>query len=573
MGRTLVAHEQPISKIFSDDYIFTIPGYQRPYAWTTKEAGELFDDLHGFMRSTSERMNEVSPYFLGSIVLIKGEGSPNADVVDGQQRLTTLTILLAAIRATLSNRQAREITELLYEEGSTIQGTTDSFRLSLRERDKAFFQNYVQREVGFEQLLALHDELSDSQNNIRANATLFKERLAGMSESERIAFARFIVTRCYLVVVATPDIDSAYRIFSVLNSRGLDLSPTDILKSEIIGAIPESKRDAYTEKWEEAEEELGRERFAELFSHIRMIYRRLKPQGTLIKEFKEHVQEVDRPTVLIDAVLLPMVKAYGELVAANYESTAHAESVNEHLRWLNRLEFNDWVPPALAFSVKYRQDPAAMATFFADLERLAYSMLIQRFGINDRIERFSSLTARIAENEDLRAPGSPLQLTAEEQSSVFDALSGPVYETFSARARTSLLLRLDSLLSGGGARYDYKTITVEHVLPQTPSADSEWTKWFPDERDRLYWVHRIGNLALLTRKKNSSASNYDFDTKKTAYFSKGGISPFVLTTQVLDKTEWTAGVLKERQAQLLEICEKHWRLQSRVQASTAKVGV
>ena len=82
-----------------------------------------------------------------------------------------------------------------------------------------------------------------------------------------------------LVVVATPDLDAAYRIFSVLNSRGLDLAPTDILKSEIIGAIPAAQRDAYTKKWEDAEEDLGREPFTDLFSHIRMVYRRLKPKS------------------------------------------------------------------------------------------------------------------------------------------------------------------------------------------------------------------------------------------------------------------------------------------------------
>jgi hypothetical protein len=563
MKKTLTAHEQPISKILSDDYVFHIPGYQRPYAWTTEEARELLDDLLAFMAEAGGPVEEMPPYFLGSIVLIKDETAPEAYVVDGQQRLTTLTILLATIRAKLQEPHASEVTHLIYEKKSAILGNQDRFRLTLRERDSEFFQTYIQKEEGISKLLNLNDGLKDSQNNIRSNTLLYIERLDALPEADRLRLAQFIVTRCYLVVVATPDLDSAYRIFSVLNSRGLDLSPTDILKSEIIGGIAAAQRDTYTKKWEDAEEEIGRDAFTDLFSHIRMVYRQLKPKGTLIKEFREHVTEAKQPAQFIDQVLLPMSRAYGEILAASYESTAHAETVNEHLKWLNRLEFTDWVPPALAFVTRYRQNPQVMATFFRDLERLAYALLIRRSGINNRIERFSQLTSAIEKSSDLQAETSPLQLTPTEQYGVYTQLDGMFYEVFSARARTTILLRLDTLLSAGGANYDYPVITVEHVLPQNPPQNSTWIKWFPDPNYHYQWVHKLGNMALLTRKKNSSASNYEFDRKKQAYFSLNGVSPFVLTTQVLDKKEWTPEIVSTRQKELLGLLEKHWRLQNR----------
>jgi hypothetical protein len=152
---------------------------------------------------------------------------------------------------------------------------------------------------------------------------------------------------------------------------------------------------------------------------------------------------------------------------------------------------------------------------------------------------------------------------------VYTRLDGMFYETFNARARTTILLRLDTLLSGGGAKYDYQTITAEHVLPQNPPANSNWLTWFPSENERLLWVHRIGNLALLTRKKNSAASNYEFDKKKQSYFARGGVSPFVLTTQVLDKKEWTPAIVSDRQKQLLKLLENHWRLQNKKQPAAA----
>ena len=562
MGRSLVAQEQAIAKIFSDEYVFRIPGYQRPYSWATEQARDLLDDLLGFMKAAGSVIEKTPPYFLGSIVLIKDEGDPDAHVVDGQQRLTTLTLLLATIRALADTKAASEITPLLYEKGSSIKGTRDRFRLTLRERDEAFFQHYVQREDGFTALLNLPDELSDSQNNLRGNARFYWERLNEISQTDRIRLAQFVVTRCYLVVVATPDIDSAFRIFSVLNSRGLDLAATDILKAEIIGQIPPEHREVYTRKWEEAEEDLGRDAFNDLFSHIRIVYRKAKPQGTLLREFKDHVPVKD-PRKFIDELLAPMTKAFAEITDSSYESTENAGEVNDKLKWLNHLEFSDWIPPSLAFMQRYRQQPDVVKAFFSGLERLSYAMLIMKWGINDRIERFSKLTAWVESGINPVDGDSPLQLAADEQYLVYAELDGPLYTSHSARAKSAILLRLDSLLSGGGATYDYPTVTIEHVLPQTPAANSKWIEWIPDEKDRLIWVHRLGNLALLTRKKNSSASNYEFDIKKRAYFSKGGISPFVLTTQVLERTTWTIEDITTRQRQLLGKLEDCWELTKR----------
>lgn len=93
MKQTITAQEQELNKIFSDDYLFEIPEYQRPYAWTTEQAAELLEDLIASMGDGTPVEN-VSPYFLGSIVLIKDPSYPHTQVVDGQQRLTTLTILV-----------------------------------------------------------------------------------------------------------------------------------------------------------------------------------------------------------------------------------------------------------------------------------------------------------------------------------------------------------------------------------------------------------------------------------------------------------------------------------------------
>ena len=562
MGRIQIkGSEQPIGKIFSNDYVFTIPLYQRPYAWLREHTEELLDDLLAFLGDSVASVSELNPYFLGSIVIIKEDHKSDAEVVDGQQRLTTLTILLSAIRSLLNAEDAKGLTQYIYERGNPIEETSDRFRLTMREKDAAFFRDYVQKEGQIDKLSTLNSgKLSDSQRNIQQNAMLLLTRLQDLSEEKRKRLAQYIVKQCLLVVVSTPDFDSAYRIFSILNTRGLDLLHSDILKSEIIGKVPSGQQEIYGKKWEDAEEELGRDAFADLFSHVRTIYRKTKLKGTVLSEFKEYVvKAVPDPKKMIDEVLIPFAEAYSDIKEATYESSTGADQVNQLLKWLNRIDNVDWLPSAILYYAKNHNDSAAMIRFLTDLERLAAVLMVQRATINQRIERYGNLITAINKGTDLFAATSPLQLGATECADTLKNLDGDIYNKL-PKVRTYVLLRLDCALSGGGATYDHDLITVEHVLPQTPATGSQWETWFPDAMKRLEVVHRLGNLALLTRKKNSSAKNYEFDKKKTAYFAKAGVSPFTITTQVLAEKEWTPAVVDRRQTDLLGKMKTLWRL-------------
>src|SRR5258708_30879987 len=198
--------EYSILKVFSNDFIFTIPNFQRPYAWTTEQAGELLEDLLAFMGDSNELVEMLTPYFLGSIVLIKGD-KPDAKVVDGQQRLTTLTILLSVLRS-LVPQHVEGVTSLLYQKGIIIAGIANSYRLTLRERDNPFFQQYIQHDGGIAELKKIDGKLPESQKNIHDNALFFLRRLESLSEKQRVRLAEFIITRCFLIVVSTPDLDS-----------------------------------------------------------------------------------------------------------------------------------------------------------------------------------------------------------------------------------------------------------------------------------------------------------------------------------------------------------------------------
>ena len=559
MSETLEAKELQLVSIFSDNYRFEIPEYQRPYAWTTEQTGELLDDLLHAVEHV-ENVSDASPYFLGSIVTIKKDLQAQAQIVDGQQRITTLTILLCILRELATTESDRNDTHnYIYAPARESAGIQGHYRLNVRERDRGFFQDNIQIMGRLPSLLKRPPaNIPDSQRRMFENASYLYNSLAKRDEKLRKILTQFLAQRCYLVVVSASNQNSAYRIFSVLNDRGLDLSPTDILKADIIGSLEKNVRSQYARIWDTIEEGLGRDGFRDLFAHIYMISLTNRPRGTLQQEFRDQVLKVVTRAEFIDKVLEPYADAYQTVTGASYQSTGDSDSVNKHLRYLNRIDNSDWIPSAMAFYRRHHQDPDLLLRFVRDLERLAYKLFTMRANVNQRTRRYRPVLHAIKQESDLFAPSSPLQLSPDEQEEFLGVLNGPVYSL--PRVPRTLLLRLDSLLADESASYEHSTITIEHVLPRNPERNSQWLRDFPDEEERAEWTDKLANLVLLSRTKNSRALNHDFKRKKREYFQRGGVVTFALTSQVLAEEEWTPAVLQRRQSGLIDALKKEWRL-------------
>lgn len=562
MAKTISASEQPLSKIFSSDYKFTIPSYQRPYAWTDEQTNTLFDDLYDFYISNTE-----DNYFLGSIVLIKEDNEPPADVIDGQQRLTTLTILLSIITSKLHGDA--DFKAYLQEPGRASQGPQPSPRLTLRKKDQEFFNTYIQN-LKIDDLLNLDVATleTEAQQNIYHNAKKLKERIDVFnSEEEVAAFGSFLVTRCYLVVVATVNSESAYRVFSVMNSRGLPLLPIDILKSEIIGAIDNTsdreKTDKYTNTWELLENNTGRDGFNDLFMHIRMIFAKSKAKKGLLDEFRSNVLcEYSDRTKLIDDVLTPYAEAYSIIKNSAFVSsdTDCMREINNNLRWLNKIENSDWIPSTLKFFTLHKTEPTEIKGFISKMERLSAFLYIASYDVNKRIERYKKLLDELDNSPTASVTSlSSINLTDDEKQQFIDILKGDVY-TMVSRKRNYIIMRLNWFVSDGEIINEPKTLTIEHVLPQTINPTSQWAEWWTEDIASS-WRHKIGNLVPLARRQNSEAQNYDFDIKKERYFqSRNGTTSFALTTQVINENTWTVEVLQTRQQNLINTLKTKWEL-------------
>lgn len=553
MQQILQAKEMPLHKVFSDDYLFTIPVVQRPYSWTINEASDLLGDLvnyiehHGITEDNVSKIEE--PYFLGSIVLVQKEKN-QFEVLDGQQRLTTLTILFATIRDVLGQK---EVSEMIMQKGNRITQTKDENRIELRNRDQAFFNKYIQQEGGTEELRPDSTVKTDSQRYILENALYFREQLKLLPSQIVETLPTVLALQCYLVIVSTKNFDSAFRIFTVLNDRGLDLLESDIFKARVIGDINDEEQDVYTAKWEDIEVALGREKFKKLFDHIRMILQK-KKFGTNLKEEYEEIFKRITGKEFIENVLIPYSDIYMELADYTLYFKNQPKLV-KLLSLMEKIDNVDWVTPAMYFMHRGRKN---LYEFLKALEALAAGGMVLRYNYNWRTIRYLNLLKEIERDVDIFKEGSSLYLSKEEKVKIIDALNGDVYLDLKDTAKRYILLKLDSLLTTGQPHYNYAVITVEHVLPQNPSTKSEWLVDFKNPEE---YTHKLGNLVLLTRKKNSQAKNFDFNKKKMDYFkSSNGVTSFALTSQVVQEVMWTPDVINRRQQQLVQLLIKDWQL-------------
>lgn len=560
--RIEAAHKK-IAEVFSKDYAFTIPAYQRPYAWETTQVEELLADLADAMGPESR---SDGFYFLGSIVLVKTHGSPDSRVVDGQQRLTTLTILFSAIRD-LTEDPVKQASRETYikQVANEDEGIPEALRLQLRQKDQAFFEKHIQT-LGATDSLPSTDGQSGAKARIIENAATIRAKLKAMGEDKRSELLRFLLQNCYLVVVEVPTQTAARRIFTVLNARGMDLSATDILKADLLERAGELKERHLSQRWEDIEVALERGKFSDLFTHIRMIFERDKPRSALENGFPEQVPIFRKdPVGFVDKVLEPYADAF--MLSQNDAELRKrfGPKTADLVRSLDRLDNKDWLPPLLLClrqSNEGKRDDVPEIVF--QLERLAYYLFMVRADVNARMSRYADVLdvleplAEPKPRVSVKDRSTCFILTQAEAFALFNALDGDVY--LATRVVKPILLRLEQASTDGSAVYDYPTISVEHVCPQTLQAGSQWAEWFSDPEVHSSWLHTLGNLVLLNFRKNSAARNFEFDVKKNQYFAPGDSSAFTLTNEVRAYSTWASSDIEERREVLLRRLAKDWRL-------------
>jgi hypothetical protein len=360
-------------------------------------------------------------------------------------------------------------------------------------------------------------------------------------------FLSFLLNKVLMIYVATEDLEDAFRLFTILNDRGIPLRNSDILKSQNLGALDnDADKARYARMWEEAEGELGDE-FDRFLGHIRTILVKDKARLSLLQEFEDKIykpKERDKATGKNKPILLSKgkdtfglveryLKHYKQLLdGQNFDDTRDWEFDNLVKLMKVGLPATDWVPPLLRY---YDQFKTKRLTEF--LRRLDNKFSADWLAGQTPTDRIAAMNAVIQQIDAAKSVDDVFSSNVfdVDENAFLQTLNGPVY---GRRYTKYLVTKLDYLYQNHAQRMHFETVSVEHILPQNPEQDSQWVCDFTPEQ-RAEWTHKLANLVAITCRKNSSQGRLDFTDKVVKYFQRNiDICPNSL--RVLNKYKcWT----------------------------------
>ncbi len=540
-----------LATLFGPQMRLCMPAYQRSYSWGEREAIALLGDVIDLVESESI-------HFIGAIVTVANGETDALEIVDGQQRLTTLSILICVLRDLEPDpARAQALHERIAFPSDPERGEPGGWRLTLNHLDSAFFRATIQTRNQASRIEEGPFD-SSSQRRLTQVAAEFLGELQPMTVEERRAIADGVLDRIAVDHVRVEDRDMGYRVFRVLNTRGKEPNAHDIVKTELFERARFDVREAdrYATRWAEHEALIGGQPFDDLLRHIRTLLDR-SGKGDLITGFRKVVLQKIPPRHFLDVELPRYVDAYRQITMGRAELGPQSAQVRDYLNRMRALDHQSWRAPALKFIVEQSDRTDLAAPFFRYLERLSFTMQLIVPKKDQRDKRYRKVIDALESPDTLLGPGSPLELTRDEARRVRERLLGR-FGTFGQRR--AIALRMNAALKDGETLPPEADATVEHVLPRNPDPESFWHKVWPDAHKRRELCDTLGNFILLPHEDNQLADRLDYREKKKVYFNGAGGAQFALTRDLEQLDGWTPEIVRQRTEKLADILARDWDL-------------
>lgn len=516
---------------------FVIPEYQRPYAWTDEQVETLFEDLWEFTTTIGGTENESS-YFLGSVVSYENEDGEQ-EIIDGQQRITSLFLLLRAIYTKLTQTPESERTaeannfiskiEPTIWRTNKLTGTVDYKDILLTSRVVNNDGNEILRSI-----LESGQADEDAKDNYSKNYRLFQELFDRHSTENPLMVYQFIyalLNQAILLPITADTQDTALTIFSTLNDRGLPLSDADIFKAKIYNRLDADDKKAFIERWKDLDEEAAEanESIQQLFYYNMFYYRALEKDTKSTTPGLRKYYAANKFERLYKPELMDTLFAILDLwVVVNKGEEMENEPWSKNIKIRQRLDTltsypNEfWKYPVVIYYICYRSEADFETKFAKFLNKLLMELMTKYLTtptINAVKPDIMKLNAAIVASD---VPA--FDFKAVDMANLETYIHSPNRNVVRMLLKTLAYEHQDELLP---ARWE-----IEHILPR------KWqTNYFPDESDDTMKekIEQIGNKLPFEKKLNIVAGNGYFDKKKKAYAaSKIAITNAMGTCDAMD---------------------------------------
>lgn len=564
-----------IGELFGNkDSLYQIPRYQRPYSWGDDEIGKLWEDLRD--------AQQVEPnYFLGSIITAQPEEKSNyLDVVDGQQRLTTILILLCVCRDLYPDIN----NDLLEKDPFAIDSSTIKSSIRLNDRfERLRLKTHSNHESDFQKFIItdgnsignkkpLKKELRLEQEpkfKFKNTAIFFRDKLEELGREGTGNFINYLFNKVKIIRIDCQSVSFAIKLFQVLNDRGLDLSNSDLIKSFLIGRIhkmyehnnedKKSHEDRFMDDWKKCETIAidTEETMNNLFVMFEYYLLAKNPERSLYDELKNLFEEQD-PNLIISE-FKDFISEYKDKIYSTTDTRIYSLF---YLRW--SVYWRTIVTTALHAGYP------SFDEFIRLFRRYYYLNWIAGNTLSKIKQTSFNLIMSLKEGKPIEIIKEELekQLSSDVIRRAVDNLNGDIY--FEPWCKPLLfMIEYEQIDNPTFLYMSDRNIQTEHILPQKYSNISGWNNvskipWIED------WIHSGANLTLLSGSKNLDARNSEFSVKIQSYDGTGfekpddrKITSFSITQKIVNdynagryEKEWGVSALNARWVWFCEQVER-----------------
>lgn len=548
MGEEIfIPQSKTILNLFEGSTHYQVPNYQRPYSWDTERVETLWDDL---FTAYQEGMEE---YFLGSLILIRNDDNKRLDIVDGQQRITTLMILFCALRDLYYNN-LDDIKKKNLILGRIKNLENDSERLILRTQthNQNTFEQEILNNIDFSKD---RTKKEITENTFLNAAYIFKEKIDKIkNEPETLEkFTKYLLEKVRVITIDCTSKSFAIKLFQVLNTRGMDLTSADLIKSFLMSKLKEEDLASFEQDWiyiERKAKEFN-ETLNDLFTYYEYYLLASNPKKSLYDELERQFINKDPKKIVYE--FKKLISYFAEIDSEDSE-VIYSLYYLKHFYWKSILltaKLEGWETNQFNRLAK-------------EISRFYYLYWISDYTSTKTKQTSFNIISWIKDKKDLTYISQQLNEKIENDGVIGKALNnlnGNIYD-FSWCKRILTLIEYNQTDSSNKNFIDIdKSVHVEHILPQGYKKIDYWTNLYStNDADKL--VNTLGNLTLLSGKKNIEASNRPFPDKMDIYKGKGidGMTGYLVTQKIyndsLTNKDWDINKINERKNFLLNEISK-----------------
>lgn len=544
-----------------------VPMYQRDYSWTINQVDELWNDL----MSTIE---ESRDHFMGSIVVEEKEKSPNNWVlIDGQQRIASITLILAAMRDIATEIGDSKRADLINDDyicRTQIKDLSVSPALRLNDHNNALFQEIIEKRdlLVDDKILYVNDQAKKSQSKsnalLAANYSYFCEqiRIKMNTYTEKISLITnltdCISNRLKIILIIASSEQNAFLIFETLNDRGLALSVADLLKNYLImKSGSESNQKEIVKVWKEMTAYVKNIDISKFIRHYWISKYSVVREKDLYKAISNRI---DRPRDIKDFMnqLLTASWIYGSFEDYNSDLWSdYGKEFKEYLMLLDLFNLNQCYPVLLAAIDVLKTETAAKVSKMLFIISFRYS-IICGYGTGNLEATFSRCARHIREKK----PNGILDIF--NQLKTIYPNNDEFVKNFSEKSirpekyARYILRSLNNFISSDTEKKvdpNADNVNLEHILPKKPN--EEWKKVFHNTEIESY-INRIGNMTLIDSSMNRKMRNSSFNIKSNNYYKKSTIE---ITRSLSEYSKWGFEEIEERQLELAKLAARVWSIE------------